>query len=184
MKPCASILLLALATPLCLGQTVTHSQNTQSQIPGQTPLNAQQRLDLERLVVRQMWCPVDLVSATIDTPARYLPVTTPEANSGSLDLTFRNAADRKIKSAALSVQVKAKKSIYDLDAYTLTTHLEISGIEVASGELSRRLPLPVPAFGVAQVILESVTYADGSIWSRKSSSGCRLNGQALARVAH
>jgi hypothetical protein len=111
-------------------------------------------------------------------------VATLEANSGSLDLTFRNAADKKIKSAALKVQVKAKKSIYDLDAYTLTTHLEISGIDVASGRLLRRLPLPVPAFGVAQVILESVIYADGSIWSRKADSGCRLDGQALARVAH
>jgi hypothetical protein len=130
-----------------------------------------------------MWCPVDLVSATIDTPARYLPVTTPEADSGSLDLTFRNASDRRIESAALKVQVKAKKSIYDLDAYTLTTHLEISGIDVTSGQLSRRLPLPVPAFGVAQVVLERVTYAAGSTWSPKAGNGCRLDGQALARVA-
>ena len=181
MKPCISILLLALATPLCLAQAVT---NAQSQIPGQASLTAEQRLDLERQAVKHMWCPVDLISAMIDTPARYLPVATPEGDSGSLDLTFRNAADKKIKSASLEVQVRAKKSIYDLEAYTLTTHLEISGIDVASGQLSRRLPLPVPAFGVAQVILERVTYADGSIWSRKSGSGCRLNGQALARVAH
>jgi hypothetical protein len=184
MKPCVSILLLALATPLCLAQAVTNSQNTQSQILGQPPLTAGQPLDLERQPVKDMWCPVDLISAKIDTPARYLPVTTPQGYSGSLDLTFRNAANKKIKSAALKVQVKAKKSIYDLDAYTLTTHLEISGIDVASDQLSRRLRLPVPAFGVAQVILESVTYADGSSWSRKSGSGCRLDGQALARVAH
>jgi hypothetical protein len=83
----------------------------------------------------------------------------------------------------LEVQVKAKRSIYDLDAYTITTHLELSGIHVASDQLSRRFPLPVPAFGVAQVILESVTYSDGSNWSRKSDSGCRLDGQALSRIA-
>ena len=82
------------------------------------------------------------------------------------------------------MQVKSKKSIYDLDACTVTTHLEISGIDVTSSQLSRRFPLPMPAFGVAQVILESVSYADGSSWSRKSGSGCRLDGQALARVAH
>ena len=92
--------------------------------------------------------------------------------------------DQKIESASLKVQVKAKKSIYDLDAYTFTTHLEISGIDVASGERSRRFPLPVPAFGVARVILEkNRTSADGSTWSRKAGSGCRLDGQALARVA-
>jgi hypothetical protein len=54
MKPCVSILLLALAILLCLAQAVTPSQNTQSQVPGQTPLTAGQRLDLERQVVRQM----------------------------------------------------------------------------------------------------------------------------------
>jgi hypothetical protein len=166
MKPCVSILLLALATPLCLAQAVTSSQ-----------------LQLKRPAVQKMWCPVDLISATIDTPARYLPVTKHNADSGSLDLAFRNAANKKIKSASLEVQVKAKKSIYDLDAYTLTTHLEISGIDVTSSELSRRLPLPVPAFGVARVILEGVTYADGSTWSRQPGSGCSLDGQALARVA-
>jgi hypothetical protein len=183
MKRSACILLLAVATPICLAQSVTRSQNTQSQIPGQSPLAAQD-LDLERQHVKDKWCPVDLISASIDTPARYLPVTAGEGDSASLDLKFRNAADKKIKSAALKVQVKAKKSIYDLDAYTRTTHLEISGIDVSSGELSRRLPLPVPAFGVARVILEGVTYADGSTWSRKAGSGCTLDGQALARVAH
>jgi hypothetical protein len=183
MKIVVSILLLALATPLCLAQAVPYSQSTQSQIPGQSALTAEQRLDLERQVVKHMWCPVNLISATIDTPARYLPVTTPEANPGSLDLTLRNASDKKIDSASLKVQVKAKKSIYDLDAYTITTHLEISGIDVASGQLSRRLPLPVPAFGVAHVILERVTYADGSTWSPKAGNGCRLDGQTLARVA-
>jgi hypothetical protein len=181
MKLGVSILLLALSTPLCLAQAVTQLQNTQSQIPRQQPLIAQQ--DLERQYLKQTWCPVDLISAKIDTPARYLPVAAPEGSSGSLDLTFRNATDKKIKSAALKVQVKAKKSIYDLDAYTLTTHLEISGIDVASEQLSRRLPLSVPAFGVAQVILERVTYADGSIWSRKADSGCRLEGQGLSRVS-
>jgi hypothetical protein len=183
MKSCVSILLLAFTAPLCLAQAVIHSQNAQAQTD-QTPLTAGQRLDLERQPVKHMWCPVDLISATIDTPARYLPVGTLESDSASLDLTFRNAADKKIKSATLKVQVKAKKSIYDLDAYTVTTHLEISGIDETSRQLSRRFPLPVPAFGVAQVILESVSYADGSSWSRKSGSGCRLDGQALARVAH
>ena len=148
MKPCISILLLALAAPLCFAQGIAKSLNDQPQISGQQSADQ----DLERLLIKQRWCPVDLISATIDTPARYLPVTTPESNSGSLDLTFRNVTDKKIVSASLKVQVKAKKSIYDLDAYTLTTHLEISGIEVASGERSRRLPLPVPAFGVARVI--------------------------------
>ncbi len=182
MKPCISILLLTLAAPFCFAQGIAKSLNDQPQISGQ-PLTAEQRQDLETLLIKQRWCPVDLISATIDTPARYLPVTTPEADSGLLDLTFRNVTDKKIESASLKVQVKAKKSIYDLDAYTFTTHLEISGIDVASGERSRRFPLPVPAFGVARVILESVTYADGSTWSRKAGSGCRLDGQALARVA-
>ena len=99
MKPCVSILLLALATPVCLAQAVIHSQNAQSHIPDRTSLTAGQRLDLERQAARDMWCPVDLISATIDTPARYLPVATSRSDSASLDLTFRNAADKKIKSA-------------------------------------------------------------------------------------
>src|ERR1700722_14510501 len=114
MKSCDSILLLALATPLCLAHAVTHSQNTHSQILGQPPLTAGQPLVLGRQPVKDMWCPVDLISAKIDTPARYLPVTTPQGYSRSLDLTFRNAANKKIKSAALTVRVQAKKSIYDL----------------------------------------------------------------------
>src|ERR1700689_2524525 len=109
MKPCVSILLLTLAIPLCLAQAVTRLQNPQSRVPDQAPLTAGQPLDLERRAVKDTWCPVGLISATIDTPARYLPVTTPEGDSGSLDLTFRNAADKKIKSAALKVQVKAKR---------------------------------------------------------------------------
>jgi hypothetical protein len=147
MKIVVSILLLALPTPLCFAQAVLHSQSTQSQIPGQSPLTAEQRLDLEQQVVKQRWCPVNLISATIDTPARYLPVTTPEANSASLDLTFRNASDKKIDSASLKVQVKAKKSIYDLDAYTITTHLEISGIDVARASCRGDCPCPCRHLG-------------------------------------
>ena len=98
MKPCISILLLALAAPLCFAQGIAKSLNDQPQISGQ-PQSADQ--DLERLLIKQRWCPVDLISATIDTPARYLPVTTPESNSGSLDLTFRNVTDKKIVSSIL-----------------------------------------------------------------------------------
>ncbi len=127
--------------PLCFAQAVIHSQNTQSQIPDQTPLTAGQPLDLERQVPRI--CGVrSISSAPRSTPSSLPAGGNSQSDSASLDLTFRNAADKKIKSAALKVQVKSKKSIYDLDACTVTTHLEISGIDVTSSQCPGDSPCP------------------------------------------
>jgi hypothetical protein len=200
MKLYFSILLFALATPLCFAQSaeITTSQNNQPQVLHTQPLTAAQLHALVQefespgsgtgvlVQTSQTSCPVVLLSAFVDTPARYLPVdeATREVKSRSLDLTFQNMSGKKIESAALKVQVKVKKSIYDLDSSTLTVHLEIPEIEVASGELSRRIPLRVPAFGVGQVVLEQVTYADGSTWSAMTGNTCGLNGpDSLMRLA-
>jgi hypothetical protein len=193
MKTSVSILLFALAAPFSVAQS---PQLTFQQDQPQ-PMTAAQRQAIVQAFERPdaapsfyvtaetPWCPVVLLSAVIATPARYLPVddATREANSGSLNLKFKNMSDKKIEAAALKVEVKVKRSIYDLDSLTLTLHLELSGIDVASDELSRAIPLRVPAFGLGQVVLQQVTYADGSTWSPMTENACRLSGPSAVQVA-
>jgi len=85
---------------------------------------------------------------------------------------------KQIRSIGLAAELRAKRNRYDLDATTVDVHLTISDlIEQEKADLSRTLVLTVEAFGLEQIRLEQVSYADGSIWLANHKNNCSFADQ-------
>ena len=128
--------------------------------------------------VDQLRCPLYLESATVAPEAGYLPVTAQSRQDGALELHFRNQSGKPIVSAAITARLSVKTNIYDLDAHTLQLRLTLSGTQDLDKTLDQMqhivLPQHVYLFGVAQVSLDQVTYAGGSVWTAPANdSVCR-----------
>ena len=123
-------------------------------------------------------CPVVLTSAWL-APRLQLLKSDDTSGGNGIDLEFRNASGKAIRSLELSARILVKRSIYDL-GYLPPVHLHLSAngtrnIDSAFDDL-RRLTLPAnlhPAV-VDSVRLEQVIYADGSVWTPASSQYCGL----------
>jgi hypothetical protein len=137
-------------------------------------------------------CPVVLTSAWL-TPRLQL-LKSGDLASGSLsdekgiDLEFRNASGKEIRSIELSARILVKKSIYDLGTLPpVHLHLTAYGtrnLDAAFAEL-RRLSLPDeihPAL-VDSVRLELVTFEDGSVWSPANDQFCGLKPDPMRSIA-
>ena len=129
-------------------------------------------------------CPVVLTSARI-TPYLMLLETASDRPGNTLDLEFRNASDKEIRSLKFSARIFVKKSIYDLDYQpAIQLHLTTYGTRSLDETFAqlRRLSLPesIHPTLVEGVTLEQVTFADGSVWSAKDHDRCGITpGQML-----
>ena len=191
--------LLLLAASMCLAQTVTprpsaapspqqnpNAETAYEVLPIPSPaVQAAIAKDMERSM--QANCPIVLTSAWL-APYVQLLKAGGEVEGNGLDLEFRNASGKEIRSMELSATILVKKSIYDL-GYLPPLHLDLTAygtrnIDSAVDEL-RRLTLPTrihPAL-VDSVRLEQVTFADGSIWSPKTGQYCGLTPDPMRSIA-
>lgn len=134
-------------------------------------------------------CPVVLTSAWLAPRLQLVKSPSGDSSGGNgIDLEFRNASGKEIRSIELSATILVKKSIYDL-GYLPPVHLSLTAfgtrnIDSAFAEL-RRLSLPEemhPAL-VDSVRLEQVTFGDGSEWFPASDRFCGLKPDPMRTIA-
>ncbi len=144
--------------------------------------------DLDKMMDRisQANCPVVLTSAWLAPRLQLLGSDETSASNG-IDLGFRNASGKEIRSMELSATILVKKSIYDL-AYLPPVHLSLTAsgtrnIDSAFDELQRlTLPNQMHPALVDSVRLEQVTFDDGSVWSPATSQYCGLKAGSMRNV--
>jgi hypothetical protein len=141
--------------------------------------------------MNQTGCPVVLTSAGL-TPYLMLlhasagSAETPGRDPG-LDLNFRNASGKEIRSMEFDAEFLARKSIYDLNAVKIDLHLTADGTGSVDEtfEQLRHLPLPQRSHPVTfqRIELEQVTFADGSVWTPKDDSFCGIGPDRMRTIA-
>jgi hypothetical protein len=209
VKPFA--LLIFFATAVLGGQTAvpaTDATATQNQIivlntsQAQT-LSPEQRqrlndaakqlqLRMQRLAAgSQEGCPVVLTSTNLSPYMMLLRAgggngTYDPVAQGGVDLEFRNASGKEIRSMQLQAEFLAKKSIYDLQTEKITMLLTVYGTGDADAtvEHSRHLALQSSNHPVAlnRVTLKQVVFDDGSMWAARQDNACGTAPNSLLRV--
>lgn len=167
----SALLLLGVAALTCTAQTSSPSSSLKGILDRTAEAN----------------CPVVLTSAWLAPHLQLLRSDDPSGGNG-IDLEFRNASGKEIRSLELSAMILVKKSIYDL-GYLPPVHLDLTAsgtrnIDSTFAEL-RRLSLPTqmhPAL-VDSVRLEQITFEDGSVWSPVSSQYCGLKPDPMRSIA-
>lgn len=139
-------------------------------------------------VAIQFACPLLMTSATVAGSAGYLPVGQGRPDEATLNLNFRNQSGKAIRSAAITATVKVKTNIYELDAHPVVLQLSSAGTDDVDPSLSQLLQIDLPRhfylFGVAQVSLDRVTYADGTTWTAPpQNNSCKVNSQGSEKIA-
>jgi len=132
----------------------------------------------------QATCPVELTSAWLTPHMMLLNSASPSSGNG-VDLEFRNASGKEIRSMELSATILVKKSIYDLK-YLPAIQLDLTAYGTSSVDETftqlRHLSLPTgihPAL-VQDLTLQQVTFADGSVWTGRGDQHCGFTpGQTL-----
>lgn len=135
----------------------------------------------------QMGCPLYLNAASVAAPAGYLPVSQRRPDDGTLSLHFRNQSGKAIRSASVTATVKVKTNIYALDAHPIMMQLRFSDIDDVGRNLPQQelivLPRHYYIFGLAQVSLDRVTFADGTTWAAPQQNNyCRTHSEGLNRI--
>ena len=125
--------------------------------------------------ISQAGCPVAFTNVSLETRARLMPVQLGQPQDGSLFFEYKNQSGRKIQSIAVHVELRFKKSVYDLDATPITLDMMLTGTNT-----SEKLPLAVRAYGLTRVTLQQVTYADGTIWTQSQKPNCAYTPQSSA----
>ena len=157
--------------------------------PGQATIDEMKAYAKHMNVVAiQFACPLVMTSATVAGSAGYLPVGQRRPDDGRLTLQFRNQSGKAIRSASVTATVKVKTNIYALDAHPIVLRLTSGGTDEADPALSQLMQIDLPhhyyLFGVAQVSLDGVTYADGTTWTApQQNKYCRTQGQGSEKIA-
>ncbi|MGA7312609.1 MAG: hypothetical protein WBX22_01440, partial [Silvibacterium sp.] len=144
MKLFYSVLLLLAAVPTCVAQSNSASpQATPSLDPNPkmgivddesirvaadfaaAAATKESQKTMDR--INQADCPVVLASAGLTPYLMLLHTSGETANNGGLDLEFRNASGKEIRSMEFSAEILVKKSIYDLDSLRIHLHLTAYG---------------------------------------------------------
>ena len=119
----------------------------------------------------QIGCPVAFTDVSLKRDARYMPVKQDAASGNSLTFNYKNKSGKEIDSISIRVELKVKRSIYDLDSTTMTRDMTLTG---KSGDV---LPLRnMLMYGVNSVTLEQVTYIGGDLWTPGTNKNCRYIG--------
>jgi len=134
----------------------------------------------------QRVCPLDFTAASVTSPAGYLPVSQRRPDDGTLTLHFRNESGKTVQSASITATVKVKTNIYALDAHPIALQLTFTGADI-NRDLDQLRQIQLPrhfyVFGLAQVSLERVTYADGTSWTAPpQGNSCRTNGLGIKNI--
>ena len=188
MKLFLSALLLA-AAPLLLAQNQAPSPSQQTAQRADGPgILADNLVAHMAARVDQTGCPLFLQSASVASAAGFLPVDARENGSGTLSLHFRNQSGKPIHAASITAHLRIKTDIYDLDAHPLDLRLTLSGTQDLDKTLDQfqRIVLPqhLYLFGVAQVTLDQVTFADGAVWTAaQTHTTCATTGAGTERIA-
>lgn len=133
----------------------------------------------------QTGCPVVLTSAHLNWPASYLPVSSADkVTEPNLSLGFQNSSGKAIRSVALTAELRVKKDIYRMDATPVSLRLTFAGTNDLDKELSQLATIPLPKglheYGVIQVRLDQVFFADGTMWIAPSNGkSCSVAGNGL-----
>lgn len=135
----------------------------------------------------QTGCPLFLSTASVAAPAGYLPVGQRTPDDGTLSLHFRNQSGKAIRSASITATVKVKTNIYDLDAHAVPLHLTFSGSGDVDRDLDQLTQVELPrhyyVFGLAEVSLDRVTYADGTSWTAPQQGNyCGTHGHGVQTI--
>lgn len=168
------VTLALLAFFVVLEQTGAQSTALAPQTPGipqrsgqteQMEISARNLVD--RLQNGQSGCPVVFTNVALKRNTHYLPVTQPISSGGNLDFQYKNITGKQIQSISIQVEVRAKKSLYDLDAAAITADMVLTGnsTEVA-------LPPLGFVYGIDHLTLERVRYTDGTVWDTPQKSAC------------
>jgi len=115
----------------------------------------------------QAGCPVAFTNVSLETHARLMLVKQGTAQDGSLAFEYKNQSGKPIQSISIRVELKVKKSVYDLDATPITLSMTLTGKD--SGET---LPLNMVAYGLGRVELEQVIYSDDTVWTAGRANTC------------
>lgn len=133
-------------------------------------------------------CPLTLTGARLDLPASYMPVTSADkVTEPNLALNFENSSGKAIRSVAVTAELKTKRNAYALDATPVELRLSFAGTQDLNKELSQLATIPLPKglheFGVIQVRLDQVMFADGTMWTAPASRNvCAVGGQSLVEA--
>ena len=139
----------------------------QSNTTQKADLNLQNTPDLNA----QAGCPVAFTDVALKSDAHYMPVKQSEGSGNSLDFKYQNKSGKQIESILVSVKLTVKRSIYDLDATTITRYMTLTE------DSSQVLPLNLITYAVGPVTLEQVTYTDGDTWTPATNKNCRYVNQ-------
>lgn len=130
-------------------------------------------------------CPLTLTSAQLDWPGTYMPVTSAEkVMEPNLALGFQNSSGRAIRTVVVTAALRVKKDVYALDATPVELRLNFAGTKDLNKDLSQLATIPLPKglheYGVVQVRLDQVLFADGTMWmaSAKQNS-CKVRSFGL-----
>jgi hypothetical protein len=118
----------------------------------------------------QAGCPVAFTDVALDTKAHFMPVRQDTAPAGSLKFQYKNQSGKEIQSISVRVELKVKKSVYDLDATTVTLNMTLTGKGA-----DETLPLTLRTYGLSRVTLEQVSFTDGTIWNASEKNTCSYN---------
>lgn len=133
----------------------------------------------ERIPLEQPECPVVFTKISFHRAAHYQPVIQyrPGSSSGNLDFQYKSRSSKTILSISVSVELTAKRSLYDLDATPVIIDMVLSGTRPVA-------PLPPLGhiYGVNHATLERVRYADGTVWSASNQNTCRYNAQGTEQI--
>jgi hypothetical protein len=168
------LILIAASAISVAAQSNTQNKPSPSPIPGLTVMPPGPIEGLENFNL-QIGCPVAFTDVALKRDARYMPVKQGTAPDSSLAFKFKNLSGKQIESISVRVEVKAKRSIYDLDAATISRDMTLTG---KSGEI---LPLNMLAYGLVRVTLQQITYAGGEVWTPGQNKNCAFlnNGSSL-----
>jgi hypothetical protein len=122
----------------------------------------------------QIGCPIAFTDVVLKRDARYMPVKQDTAPDNSLAFKYKNSSGKVIDSISIRVELRVKRSIYDLDTTTITRYMTLTG---TSGEV---LPLNLLTYALGSVTLEQVTYLGGEVWTPDANKNCRYIGPTSA----
>jgi hypothetical protein len=124
--------------------------------------------------ISQAGCPVAFTDVSLTNPGHVMLVKQRTAQNGSLAFQYKNQSGKLIESIEIQVELKVKRSVYDLDAITITRDMTLTG------DTEESLPLNMIAYGLGRVTLMQVNYAGGKIWTPTDRSACNYENPRTA----
>jgi hypothetical protein len=157
---------LAILPILVLATIPALSQNSDSKFP----LNAassQSDLETRNPEIDMRGCEVKVAQASFDRPARLLQVGSGAWTTPSLSVQLEEESAKAIVAVDLVALLKVKENIYQLDSTTRAFPLHVRSMEGA-----QRLQVAESAVGFDSVLIEQVTYRDGTTWRPAHRHAC------------